>query len=313
MPAYILKRLISLAPVLMVVALVVFGILRLTPGDPAAVMLGDNATATDIERLRRTLGLDQPLPVQFVSWMANILRGDLGYSIFLDRPVTQAIAERLQPTILLTLYALIIAVSIALPAGAIAAARQGSWLDRALMVFSLLGVSLPEFLTGMLMIMVFAVALGWMPSEGYRPLSDGLFENFRSLLMPAIALGMSQAALIARTTRASVLEVLKQDYVQTARAKGLSERAVMWRHVLRNAALPIATVVGLSYAVLMGGAIIVETVFNLPGMGRLVINSVMRRDYPVVQGVVLFVAMIYVGVNLAVDILYKWLDPRVKY
>ncbi len=313
MRGYLLRRLLALAPVLLVVALVVFSLLRLTPGDPAAVMLGDNAGATDVARLRKTLGLDQPLPVQFVTWVGQLVRGDLGRSIFLDRPVTQAIVQRLQPTALLTLYALIIAVAIAVPAGTIAAARQGSWADRTLMMFSLLGVSLPDFLVGLLLILVFAVTLSWMPSEGYRPLSDGLLANLRSLLLPAIALGMGQCALLARITRASVLEVLRHDYVQTARAKGLAERTVMWRHVLRNALVPIVTVVGLSYAILMGGAVIVETVFNLPGIGRLVISAVSRRDYPVVQGVVLFVALVYVMVNLVVDLIYCQLDPRVRY
>jgi peptide/nickel transport system permease protein len=303
----------ALAPVLVVVALAVFSLLRLTPGDPAAVMLGDNATATDIERLRRVLGLDQPLPLQFVSWVGRIVRGDLGQSLFLDRPVTWAIVERLEPTTMLTLYALIIAVGVAVPAGTVAAARRGSWTDRGVMTFALLGVSLPDFLVGLLLILVFAVALGWMPSEGYRPLGDGVVANFRSLLLPAIALGMAQAALIARTTRAAVLEVLQHDYVRTARAKGLRERVVMWHHVLRNALVPIITIIGLSYAILMGGAVIVETVFNLPGVGRLVITSVTRRDYPVIQGVVLFVATVSVLVNLAVDVIYAQLDPRVKY
>ena len=303
----------ALAPVLVVVALAVFSLLRLTPGDPAAVMLGDNATATDIERLRRVLGLDQPLPLQFVSWVGRIVRGDLGQSLFLDRPVTWAIVERLEPTTMLTLYALIIAVGVAVPAGTVAAARRGSWTDRGVMTFALLGVSLPDFLVGLLLILVFAVALGWMPSEGYRPLGDGVVANFRSLLLPAIALGMAQAALIARTTRAAVLEVLQHDYVRTARAKGLRERVVMWHHVLRNALVPIITIIGLSYAILMGGAVIVETVFNLPGVGRLVITSVTRRDYPVIQGVVLFAATVSVLVNLAVDVIYAQLDPRVKY
>ena len=303
----------ALAPVLVVVALAVFSLLRLTPGDPAAVMLGDNATATDIERLRRVLGLDQPLPLQFVSWVGRIVRGDLGQSLFLDRPVAWAIVERLEPTTMLTLYALIIAVGVAVPAGTVAAARRGSWTDRGVMTFALLGVSLPDFLVGLLLILVFAVALGWMPSEGYRPLGDGLAANFRSLLLPAIALGMAQAALIARTTRAAVLEVLQHDYVRTARAKGLRERVVMWHHVLRNALVPIITIIGLSYAILMGGAVIVETVFNLPGVGRLVITSVTRRDYPVIQGVVLFAATVSVLVNLAVDVIYAQLDPRVKY
>jgi peptide/nickel transport system permease protein len=299
--------------VLIVVALVVFGLLRFTPGDPAAVMLGDNASAADVERLRRVLGLDQPLPVQFATWVGQIARGDLGQSLFLNRPVAQAIVERLEPTLLLTLYALVIAVGVAVPAGTLAAARQGTWTDRGMMMFSLLGVSLPDFLVGLLLILVFAVTLGWMPSEGYRPIGDGLLENVRGLLLPAIALGMAQAALIARTTRASVLEVLRHDYVQTARAKGLSERVVMWRHVLRNALVPVVTIIGLSYAILMGGAVIIETVFNLPGVGRLVISAVSRRDYPVVQGVILFVAAVSVLVNLVVDVLYAQLDPRVKY
>ncbi len=313
MRTYILGRLVALLPVLAVVAVVVFGILRLTPGDPAAVMLGINATPADIEQLHRSLGLDRPLPVQFGSWIARVAVGDLGQSIFLRQPVTQAIVERLEPTLMLTLYALLIALATAVPAGIFAGIHPGSWIDKVLMAFALIGASLPSFMIGLVLILVFAVGLEWLPSEGYQPLERGLLRNFRQLLLPAIALGTGQAALIARTTRAAVMDVFRSEYVQTARAKGLSEWALLWRHVLKNAALPMATVIGFSIAMLMGGAVVTETVFNLPGMGRLVINSVLRRDYPVVQGVTLFIAAVYVGVNLVVDLVYAWLDPRVKY
>jgi peptide/nickel transport system permease protein len=310
---YILGRIVALLPVLAVVAVVVFSILRLTPGDPAAVILGINATPADIEQLHRVLGLDQPLPVQFITWLTQIAHGDLGESIFLRMPVTAAIAERLEPTLMLTLYSLLIALGIAIPAGILAGMRPGSWIDKVLMLFSLIGASLPSFLIGLLLILIFAVTLEWLPSEGYQPVSSGLLENFRRLLLPAIALGMGQAALIARTTRAAVMDVFRAEYLQTARAKGLSEWALLWRHVLKNAALPMATVIGFSIAMLMAGTVVTETVFNLPGMGRLVINSVLRRDYPVVQGVTLFIAVVYVIVNLLVDLAYAWLDPRVKY
>jgi peptide/nickel transport system permease protein len=310
---YTLGRLFALLPVLAVVAVVVFSILRLTPGDPAAVILGDNATPADIEQLHRTLGLDRPPLVQFTTWLAEVARGNLGQSIFLRQPVAEAIADRLEPTLMLTLYALIIALITAVPAGILAGIHPGSWIDRALMFFTLIGASLPTFLVGLLLILVFAVSLEWLPSEGYISVSRGLLPNLRQLLLPAFALGMGQAALIARTTRAAVMDVFRAEYVQTARAKGLGEWTLLWRHALKNAALPIATVIGFSIAMLLGGAVVTETVFNLPGMGRLVINSVLRRDYPVVQGVTLFIAVIYVVVNLVVDLAYAWLDPRVKY
>ncbi len=313
MGEYVLRRVVALVPVLMVVAVVSFSILHLTPGDPAGVILGFNATQEDIDRVHRQLGLDQPLLVQFVRWVGGVLRGDLGESLFMGQPVTQAIREHLEPTIMLTLYALVIAVGVALPLGILAPTRRTRLADQGLIIFSLLGVSIPDFLLGLLLILFFSVRLHWLPSAGYQPLSAGLWPNLRSLLLPAIALGAMQSALLTRITRSSVLEVLNQEYVNTARAKGLSAAAVLVRHVLKNALIPIITTIGLVYAVLMAGAVIVETVFNLPGVGKLVVNSVLRSDYPVIQGAILLVAVMYVLINLAVDVIYAFVDPRIRY
>lgn len=313
MRSYLARRLIALVPVLLVVAVVVFLLIHLTPGDPAASILGDQATPDQIAAVRRQLGLDQPLPIQFLRWFGRALRGDLGWSIFLDRPVGTAIAERIPVTITLTLFAELIAVLVAVPAGIIAAARHNTWADRLFMFLALLGVSIPGFWLAVAMILLFAVTLRWLPVAGYQPLSEGGFASLRYLLMPAVSLGFMQAALIARMTRSSMLEVLRQDFVRTARAKGLRERAIIYKHAFRNALIPVITVVGLSFAVLMGGAIIIEKIFTLPGMGRLVVTAVQKRDYPVVQGVVLLTAGVYVLINLAVDLTYAWIDPRVRY
>jgi peptide/nickel transport system permease protein len=313
MTAYILRRLIALLPVLLIVATVGFFLIYLTPGDPAAVMLGPDATEEELTVLRHAMGLDKPLLVQLYRWYTRVLRGDLGYSIFLQRPVLQAILERIEPTVLLTLLSLVIAVAIGVPAGVVAAVRRNTWLDQASMGVALFGVSVPNFWLGLNLILLFSVYLGLLPVAGYVPLGTSLSGALRTLVLPAVTLGISASALIARMTRSSMLEVLGQDFVRTARAKGNKELRVIWRHALRNAMIPTVTVIGLAMGGLLSGAIVTETVFALPGVGRLVISSVLRRDYPVVQGVLMFIAAIYVLVNLLIDVIYVYLDPRVKY
>ncbi len=313
MSGYILRRLLALLPVLLIVATVGFFLIYLTPGDPAAVMLGPDATQDDLQNLRTIMGLDRPLLVQLFLWYGRTLRGDLGDSIFLHRPVLQAIIERLEPTVLLTLMALTVAVAIGLPAGVAAAVRRNSWVDQASMGVALLGVSVPGFWLGLNLILVFSVYLGLFPVAGYVPVGESLAGAIRSLVLPAVTLGFGGSAFIARMTRSSMLEVLGQDYIRTAWAKGNQERRVIARHALRNAMIPTVTVIGLALGGLLAGAIVTETVFALPGVGRLVISSVQRRDYPVIQGVLMFIASIYVLVNLLIDLLYVYLDPRVKY
>ncbi len=313
MLGYVVRRLLALVPVLLIVATVGFFLIYLTPGDPAAVMLGPDATQEDLANLRRLMGLDRPLLVQLARWYSRTLRGDLGYSIFLQRPVLQAIVERLEPTLLLTVLSLAIATAIGIPAGVVAAVRRNSWIDQASMGVALFGVSMPNFWLGLNLILIFSVWLGLLPVAGYVPVEQSLAGALRSLVLPAVTLGFSGSALIARMTRSSMLEVLGQDFIRTARAKGNAERRVVFRHALRNAMIPTVTVIGLAMGGLLAGAIVTETVFALPGVGRLVISSVLRRDYPVIQGVLMFIAAIYVLVNLLIDVLYVYLDPRVKY
>jgi peptide/nickel transport system permease protein len=312
MTAYILRRLVMLVPVLIVVGVVVFGLVHLTPGDPAAVILGDRATPEDIARLRDQLGLNDPLPVQFVHWFGNVLRLDFGESIFLGEPVTQALLDRVQPTALLTLYALSIQVLIGIPAGVLAAVRYNSPVDRALTVMAISGSAIPTFFLGILLILIFAVRLRWLPSGGYVPFGEDPVAHVKGMLMPAFALGFSAAGLLARLVRSSMLDVLREDYVRTAFAKGLPEQLVIVRHALRNALIPALTVIGISLGALLGGAVVTETVFTIPGMGRLVVQSIARRDYPVIQGAIIAIAMTYVLVNLVVDVLYVYIDPRVR-
>jgi peptide/nickel transport system permease protein len=312
MTAYILRRLVMLVPVLIVVGVVVFGLVHLTPGDPAAVILGDRATPEDIARLRDQLGLNDPLPVQFVHWFGNVLRLDFGESIFLGEPVTQALLDRVQPTALLTLYALSIQVLIGIPAGVLAAVRYNSPVDRALTMMAISGSAIPTFFLGILLILIFAVRLRWLPSGGYVPFGEDPVAHVKGMLMPAFALGFSAAGLLARLVRSSMLDVLREDYVRTAFAKGLPEQLVIVRHALRNALIPALTVIGISLGALLGGAVVTETVFTIPGMGRLVVQSIARRDYPVIQGAIIAIAMTYVLVNLVVDVLYVYVDPRVR-
>jgi peptide/nickel transport system permease protein len=312
MTAYILRRLVMLVPVLIVVGVVVFGLVHLTPGDPAAVILGDRATPEDIARLREQLGLNDPLPVQFVHWFGNVLRLDFGESIFLGEPVTQALLDRVQPTVLLTVYALSIQVLIGIPAGVLAAVRYNSPLDRTLTVMAISGSAIPTFFLGILLILIFAVHLRWLPSGGYVPFGEDPVAHFKAMLLPAFALGFSAAGLLARLVRSSMLDVLREDYVRTAFAKGLPEQLVIVRHALRNALIPALTIIGVSIGALLGGAVVTETVFTIPGMGRLVVQSIARRDYPVIQGAIIVIAMTYVLVNLIVDVLYVYIDPRVR-
>jgi peptide/nickel transport system permease protein len=296
-----------------VVAFVVFLLLYLTPGDPAAILAGDAATSEDIRKIREKLGLDDPFLERFGQWLWRLLHGDLGISIFTNLPVTHLIAQRVEPTLSLTFCTLVISVLVAVPLGVIAAARAGSWIDRAVMAFSVAGFSVPVFVLAYILILVFSIELEWLPVQGYRPISEGWVEWARHLVLPSAALGTVYIALIARITRASMLDVLAQDYVRTAQAKGLAPGAVLLRHALKNAAVPIATVVGIGIALLIGGAIVTETVFALPGIGRLTVDAILRRDYPIIQGVVLIFSAAYVLINLAVDLSYMFFDPRIRY
>ena len=311
---YIIRRLVSLIPVLLIVGLVVFLILRLIPGDPAAVMLGPEATETQIEALRAKMGLDQPLFQQLVNWYANMFRGDLGESLYYKLPALTVIVQRLEPTLLLMIMSLIISLLIGLPAGIIAALKRNTYVDRLLMIFAMLGISTPSFWLGLNLIMVFSLSLGWFPATGYVPIGEGgLLNAVWYLFLPAFSLGFQYAGEQARVIRSSMLDVLGSDYVRTARAKGLTEKVVILSHTLRNALIPTLTTIGLCVARLAGGAVVTETVFNIPGAGKLVISAINRRDYGLVQAHILLVAMVYVVVNLIVDLLYKVVDPRIEY
>ena len=312
MVIYLLRRITSLVSILIVVGVVVFFLVRLVPGDPTAALLGDQATVEQITALRARLGLDHPLPVQFAAWIGSIVRGDLGDSTYMRIPVVSAVTQRIEPTAMLALLATLIAVTLGVTLGVVAAVRHNTAVDYAVMVIAMLGLSVPTFWLGLLMILFFAVTLQWLPAAGYVSIFESPVAALRYLAMPAVALGFSQAAIIARMTRASVLDTLGEDYVRTARSKGLRPRVVVIRHALRNAMLPVLTVIGLSIATLAGGVVVTETVFNIPGAGRLVIDSVLRRDYPVIQGSVLMVALVYAVVNLLVDLSYAFFDPRVR-
>jgi peptide/nickel transport system permease protein len=313
MIVYILRRLGATFIVMAVVALFVFSLLFLTPGDPAAVIAGDIATGDDIKNIRAKLGLDEPFLVQFGGWVWRLLHGDLGTSIFTNLPVTTLIGQRVQPTVSLTLCTLIVAVLIAVPLGVLAAARAGGWLDRLVMSFSVLGFSVPVFVLAYLLIIVFSVRLQWLPVQGYRPLNEGLWPWLSHLILPSIALGTVYMALIARITRAAILDILAQDYIRTANAKGLAPRAVLTRHALKNAGVPIITVIGIGIALLISGAVVTETVFAIPGIGRLTVDAILRRDYPIIQGVILLFSAVYVLINLLVDLSYRLFDPRIRY
>jgi len=308
----ILRRLMATIPVMGVVAIAVFALLHLTPGDPAVIIAGDYATADDIARIRGKLGLDQPLATQMAIWLGRVVRGDLGTSIFSGLPVTTLIQQRAEATISLTLLAMFISVGVGVPLGVLAAWRRGSWIDRVVMVIAVSGFSMPVFWLGFLLVWVFAIEAHWLPVQGFRPIGDGVGPFLRHLVLPALTLSVIYLALIARMTRASMLGVLDAEYIRTAFAKGLAPRRVLIRHALKNASLPIVTIIGIGFALLIGGAVVTESVFALPGLGRLTVDAIVRRDYPVIQGVVLLVSGVYVLINLTVDVLYVVLDPRIR-
>ena len=309
---YILKRILSLIPVLFVVSIAIFLIIHLTPGDPASVILGIEATAEQIAELNEQMGLNLPLYQQYINWVLGVLQGDFGESYFMKETVIQAIWGHLGPTASLAILAEIVALVIAIPIGIFAAYRRGTVIDQSLMGVSLIGMAVPSFLLGLLLMLFVGVYLQWLPVAGYKPLSEGLWEHFQYLILPAISLGVIQAALVARMTRASMLEVLDANFIKTARSKGVHEYKVVFKHALRNAFLPILTVIGQSFGTLVTGAVVVETIFNIPGLGQLIINSIVRRDFAVIQGVVSFVSLIYVTINLVIDLLYGFVDPRVR-
>lgn len=312
MKFYMVKRLLSLIPILFVVSLTVFLIIHLTPGDPAAAILGDRATPDQVEELRNELGLNTPIYQQYFNWITGILQGDFGYSYFSKESVTNSILTHLGPTMSLSILAQTMAVVIGIPLGVFAAYRKGTFTDHSFMGLSLLGISVPSFLLALFFIVLFAVQLHWLPAAGYKPLSAGVWMHLKYLIMPVVAVGSMQIALIARMTRNSMLEVLNTDYIKTARSKGVQEFRVVFKHALRNAFLPIITIIGQSFGVLIAGAAVVEIVFNIPGIGQLIVSSIERRDFAVIQGTVLVVALAYVFINLAVDLLYGVIDPRVQ-
>ena len=313
MLAFIVRRLLATIPVMGVVALVVFLMLHLSPGDPATVIAGDYASPQDIERIRAKLGLDRPFHVQFGTWVWGLLQGDLGVSIFSDFPVTKLIGQRLEPTLMLALTTLIIAVGVAVPMGAVAAWKAGTWIDRAIMVFAVVGFSVPVFVLGYILIFGFAIELKLFPVQGYKSIAEGIGPFLHNIVLPSVTLSVIYIALIARITRASVIEVLEEDYIRTARAKGQSEGMVLIAHALRNAAVPIVTIIGIGVALLIGGVVVTESVFNIPGLGRLVVDAILKRDYPIIQGLMLLFSFVYILINLAIDILYTFLDPRIRY
>jgi peptide/nickel transport system permease protein len=310
---YIAGRLLSTIPVMGVVGIVVFLILRLTPGDPAVMIAGDSATSAQIEEIRRAMGLDRPLHVQFVMWAGDLLRGDFGTSLISNVSVWTMVTARIGPTVALTVSIIVFSIAVAVPLGVIAAWRQGSVLDRAVSALAVVGFSLPAFLTAYILILLFAITLGWLPVQGYQPLSAGFWSFAERLVLPTLALSAAYVALIARITRTSMLEVMGEDYVRTARAKGLRETTVLVHHALRNAAVPIITVIGLGITNLISGVVVTESVFNIPGLGRLVVEAVLARDYPVIQALILLFSFTFILINLIVDLLYTVLDPRIRY
>ena len=313
MLGYILRRLLQTIPVMLVVAIFIFLMLRLTPSDPAAIIAGDNANAEQVAQIRSQLGLDQPMLQQFVIWIGKVATGDLGESFFFKKTVAALVGERIEPTLSLAFFTIMIAVLVAVPLGVLAAHRQDTWIDRLVMGFSVLGFSLPVFVIGYLLIYVFAIWLNWLPVQGYQHISEGVLGWAQRLILPSMTLSVIYIALIARMTRASVLEVLSEDYIRTARAKGQIERKVLFRHALRNAAVPIVTVIGLGIALLIGGVVVTESLFTIPGLGRLTVDAVLARDYPTIQAVILLFSFVYVMINLAVDLIYTLLDPRIRY
>ncbi len=311
--AYLVRRVLASIPVMGVVALFVFLLLRLTPGDPAAIIAGDTATPEQLDRIRTSLGLNEPLHIQFITWIGKILHGDLGVSLISNVPVLTMIHQRLEPTLSIALTTIVLAVAVAVPLGVLAAWRHGTWVDRFVMGLSVLGFSVPVFVVGYVLVQVFAIDLRWLPVQGFRSISKGVVPFFERAALPTLALSFIYIALIARMTRASMLDVLGEDYIRTARAKGLGELPVLLRHGLRNAAVPVITVIGTGFGLLISGVVVTESVFNLPGIGRLTVDAVLARDYPVIQGVILLTSGLYVAINLAIDVAYTALDPRIRY
>ena len=313
MLAEVLRRLMATIPVMVVVAVAVFALLHVTPGDPAVIIAGDYASPDDVARIRAKLGLDRPFLTQVGIWLGQIVRGDLGTSIFSGLPVATLIKQRAEATVSLTIFAMLISVGVGVPLGIVAAWKKGSWLDRLVMVIAVSGFSMPVFWLGFLLVYVFAISFAWLPVQGYQPLTAGVWPFLRHLILPALTLSVIYMALVARMTRASMLSVLSEDYIRTAFAKGLPPGRVLVRHALKNASLPIVTIIGIGFALLIGGAVVTESVFALPGLGRLTVDAIVRRDYPVIQGVLLLVSGVYVMINLVIDMLYVCLDPRIRY
>ncbi|MCF2870413.1 ABC transporter permease [Octadecabacter sp. G9-8] len=313
MGSYIFRRILATIPVVLFVMLFVFSLLYITPGDPAAILAGDQATQAEIEAIRIDLGLDRSFPVRFVEWSSGVLRGDFGVSIFTRLPVSTMIQQRVEPTLSLMVVTMVIAITIAVPLGVLAAWKHGSLIDRAIMLFAVLGFSVPVFVIGYVLAWTFALQLGWLPVQGYTPFSEGPWPWLRSLLLPSFTLATFYIAIIARITRATMLEILQQDYIRTARGKGASEQAVLFVHALRNASVPIVTVIGIGITLVISGAVVIESVFALPGLGRLIVDSILRRDYPVIQAVILIFSFVYVIINLLIDLSYTVIDPRIRY
>ena len=313
MRQFIARRLLTLVPVMLIAATIVFLLVHFIPGDPAAMILGEDARPEEIEQLRRELGLDRPAYAQYFTWLGNAVVGNFGNSLYFDRPVLGVLVARLEPTMTLSLFAGLFAVCLGIPLGVVAALRHGTGVDQSAMTFSLFGVSIPNFWLGMNFILLFSVTLRWLPSTGFKGIADGPWEMARYMIMPIIVLGLSQAALIARMTRANMLEVLRQDYVRTARSKGVNERVVIFKHALRNAMIPTVTVIGLVVGNLLSGSAVTETIFAIPGVGRLMVVSIARRDFPIIQGGIMLIAGFRVLVNLLVDVSYVIIDPRIRY
>lgn len=313
MAVYLIKRIFALVPVLLLVSVFVFLLLRLTPGDPAAILAGDAATTEQLERIREAMGLNEPILTQYFTWMGNILQGDFGVSLISGVPVIDMVSQRIGPTISIAILTIIIAVLVAIPMGVIAAWKHRSWADYVVMSFSVLGFSVPVFLVGYVLLLIFSVNLGWLPVQGFRPISSGLGGFLERAILPALTLASIYIALIARMTRAAMLDVLGEDYIRTARAKGVSDRRLLFVHALKNAAVPVVTIVGTGFALLISGVVVTESIFNIPGIGRLTVDAVLARDYPVIQAMILLTSALYVFVNLLIDLSYTLFDPRIRY
>ena len=314
MTNYILKRILALIPIIFIVGIFVFFIIHLIPGNPAAMMLGPEATQEEIDAFSRTMGLDRPIPIQFVEWISNVVKGDFGMSLFFQgQKVTKVVFEHFKVTLTLTVLGVVLAIIFGIITGVIAAINHNNLLDRIIMVITSAGVSIPNFWLGLMLVLFFSIRLSILPPAGFKPLNAGLGESLRYLILPAITLAFGQTSLIARMTRSNMLEVLRSDYIRTAKAKGLSELMVNYKHALKNVLIPVITIIGLSFANLMGGAVVTEQIFNIPGVGRLLIKSVFTRDYPVIEGIVLYIAAMWVIINLITDVLYVIIDPRIEY